>query len=144
MGKNDDGYEAAKLVMDDYELRDDEYYLDDLEDNAEEREESEHGVMDDDDDEANEGREDDSETEAEDEVEDEADNMRAFMNNERRGEIASLEESIIDYSEQITRASSSEGITTLNMPSIMTLYMLINMAEGRCVELRREIASSMQ
>ena len=137
VGTSEDGYEAVKLVMDDYELRDNEYYLDDMEDSAEEHEESEYGLMNDDDDEANEGRDDDSETEAKDEVEDEADNMRAFMNNERRGEIASLEESIIDYNEQITRASSSEGIATLNMPSIMTLYMLINMAEGRCAELRR-------
>ena len=101
-------------------------------------------MMNDDDDGANKGREDDSETEAEDKVEDEADNMQAFMNNERRGEIASLEETIIDYNEQITRASSPEGMATLNMPSIMTLYTLINMAEGRCVELRREIASSRQ
>ena len=98
--------------------------------------------MDDEDDEANEGREGDSETEAEDEVEDEADDIQAFMNNERRGEIASLEETIIDYNEQITRGSSPEGMATLNMPTIMTLYMLINMAEGRCVELRREIADS--
>ena len=126
-----------------------------MEDSNEEHEESEYGMMNDDDDEANEGREDEEsfrfgadteppETDTEDEVEDEADNMQAFMNNESRGEIASLEESIIDYNEQITRASSSEGLTTLNMPSIMTVYMLINMAEGRCVELRREIASSGQ
>ena len=41
VGKNEDGYEAMKLVMDDYELRDNEYYLDDMEDSAEEHENSE-------------------------------------------------------------------------------------------------------
>ena len=41
--KNDDGYEAIKLVMpDDYELLEDEYYLDDLEDSVSENEDSEY------------------------------------------------------------------------------------------------------
>ena len=147
--RSEDGYQAIKLVLEGtYELKDGENYLDDFEDMAlenEQAEESERGLMNDDEDENDdyddyEGRE----TEAENEMEDEADNMQAFMNNERRGEIASLEETIRDYNEQITRASSPEGMATLNMPSIMTLYTLINMAEGRCVELRREIASSRQ
>ena len=111
VSRHEDGYEAIKLVMaDDYELGDDEHYLDDMEDTVDEDDDSEYGMRNDDDDEANEGREDDDEasegpqednieieanerdleTEAEDEVEDEADNMQAFMNNERRGEIASL------------------------------------------------------
>ena len=86
--RNDDGYEAVKLVMDDYELADEnEWFLDDLEDSNEELDDSEYGMRNDDDDEANEGREDDSETEAEDEMEDEADNIQAMINNERREEI---------------------------------------------------------
>ena len=55
VSRHDYGYEAIKLVMDDYELGEDEHYLDDMEDGAEEHEESEYGVMNDDD-EANEGR----------------------------------------------------------------------------------------
>ena len=88
--------------MDDYELGEDEHYLDDMEDTVGEEEDSEYGVRNDDDDEANEGREDEEsfrfgadteppETDTEDEVEDEADDIQAFMNNERRGEIATLE-----------------------------------------------------
>ena len=95
VSRHEDGYEAIKLVMqDDYELGENEHYLDDMEDNAEETEDSEYGVRNNEDDEANEGREDDSETEAEDEVDDEADNMQALINNERRGEIATLEHHI--------------------------------------------------
>ena len=52
-------------------------------------------MMNDDDDEANEGREDDPETEAEDEVEDEAEDFQAFLDNERQKEVASLVEQII-------------------------------------------------
>ena len=111
-----------------------------MEDNAEDNDESEYGMRNDQDDEANEGREDDSETEAEDEVEDEvedeADNMQAMINNERRGEIATLEHHIRDYNDRVGNESTPSGIMTLNM--------LINMAEGRCRELRGEIASSRQ
>ena len=108
----------------------------------------------DDDDEANEGREDDDEasegpqednieieakgsnpeTEAEDEMEDEADNMQAFIHNERRGEIATLEEHIRDYNDRMANETSPSGI--------MTLITLINMAEGRCRELREQLANS--
>ena len=58
MSRHDDGYEAIKLVMDDYELGEDEHYLDDMEDSVGEDEDSEYGMRNDDDDEANEGRED--------------------------------------------------------------------------------------
>ena len=94
-----DGYEAVKLVMEDYELADEnEWYLDDLEDSYEDDQDSEYGLRnyeDDDDEEeeeAHEGRQDDSETEAEDEMEDEADNIQAMINNERREEIEQLNE----------------------------------------------------
>ena len=40
MSRQEDGYEAIKLVMDDYELQENEYFLDDMEDSAEETEES--------------------------------------------------------------------------------------------------------
>ena len=65
-------------------------------------------------------------TQAEDEMEDEADNMQAFMNNERRGEIATLEENIRDYNDRVGNESTPDGI--------MTLFMMINQAEGRCRE----------
>ena len=62
MSRHDDGYESIKLVMvDDYELGEDEHYLDDLEDTVDDEEDSEYGLRNDDD-EANEGREDDDET----------------------------------------------------------------------------------
>ena len=137
VSRHDDGYEAIKLVMDDYELGDDEHYLDDMEDTVEDEDDSEYRVRNDDDDEANEGqREDNIETEDEDEVEDEADNIQAFMNNERRGEIASLEGDISDYNDRMENETSPSGI--------MTFITLINMAEGRCRELREQIASSRQ
>ena len=75
-----------------------------------------------------------SESEAEAEMEDEADNMQEMINNERRGEIATLEHHIRDYNDRMADETTPSGI--------MMLTMLINMAEGRCVELRREIASS--
>ena len=54
-------YEAVKLVMEDYELAEEyEWFLDDLEDSNEENEDSEYGLRNDDDDEANEGQEDDT------------------------------------------------------------------------------------
>ena len=104
-------------------------------------------MNDDDDDEANEVREDEEsfqfgadteppETEDEDEVEDEADNIQAFMNNERRGEIASLEGDISDYNDIMENETSPSGI--------MTFITLINMAEGRCRELREQLRNSRQ
>ena len=146
--RSEDGYEAVKLVMDDYELAgENEWFLDDLEDSHKEQEESEYGMMNDDDDEANQGREDEEsfrfgadteppETESEAEVEDEADNIQAFMNNERRGEIATLEGHISDYNDRMANETSPSGI--------MTFITLINMAEGRCRELREQIANSRQ
>jgi len=137
VSRHDDGYEAIKLVMDDYELGEDEHYLDDMEDSVDEEDDSEYGVRNDDDDEANEGpQEDNIETEDEDEVEDEADNMQAFMNNERRGEIATLEGDISDYNDRMANETSPSGI--------MTFITLINMAVGRRRELREQLANSRQ
>ena len=82
----------------------------------------------------NEGDYSESEAEAEMEIEDEAENMQAFINNERREEVASLVEQIRDYSERVRDESTPDGI--------MTLFMMINQAEERCRELRRHIAAS--
>ena len=71
------------------------------------------------------------ESEAAAEMEDEADNMQAMINNERRGEIASLEGHISDYNDRMANETSPSGI--------MTFITLINMAEGRCRELRGEL-----
>ena len=137
VSRREGSYEAIKLVMDDYELGEDEHYLDDMEDSVGEEDDSEYGVRNDDDDEANDGpQEDNIETEDEDKVEDETDNMQAFMNNERRGEIASLEGHISDYNDRMENETNPSGI--------MTFITLINMAEGRCRELREEIANSRQ
>ena len=43
-----------------------------------------------------------------DEVEDEADNMQSFMNNERRGEIASLEGHISDYKDSMANETQRQ------------------------------------
>ena len=57
ISKNDDGYEAIKLVMpDDYELLEDEHYLDDMEDSCEETEDLEYRLRNDYDQERNEER----------------------------------------------------------------------------------------
>ena len=125
----------------DYGLRNDDG------DEADERRENHEarwgGRQDEDDDEAPqednveiETNERDPETDAEDEMEDEADDVQAFMNNERRGEIASLEGHISDYNDRITNETSPSGI--------MTFITLISMAEGRCRELREQIANSRQ
>ena len=132
--RNDDGYEAVKLVMDDYEIADEnEWFLDDLEDSNEELDDSEYRMRNDDDDEANEGRGGDSETEAEDEMEDEAEDYEALVSNEMREEVAALVEQIRDYSEQMGNESTPSGIMTLNM--------LINQAAERCRELRGQLAA---
>ena len=153
VSRHDDGYEAIKLVMDDYELGEDEYYLDDMEDNVGEEDDSEYGLRNDDDDEANEGREDDDEareapqeenieietnerdpeTDAEDEMEDEAEDYEALVSNEMREEVAALVEQIRDYSERLGNESNPDGY--------MTLCMLINQAEERCRELRTELTA---
>ena len=69
-------------------------------------------------------------------MEDEADNMQAMISKERRGQIATLEHHIRDCNDRMGNESTPAGITTLNM--------LINMAEGRCRELRGELANSRQ
>ena len=163
VSRHDDGFEAIKLVMaDDYELGEDEYYLDDLEDSAEEQDDSEYGMRNDDGDEADERREDhearwggrqdedddeapqednveietnehDPETDAEDEMEDEAEDYEALVSNEMREEVAALVEQIRDYSERMGNESNPDGVMTLNM--------LIYQANGRCRELRMRLAA---
>ena len=156
VSRHDDGYEAIKLVMDDYELGEDEHYLDDLEDTVEDEQDSDYGLRNDDGDEADErrendearwggrqhedddedddgGRERDPETDAEDEMEDEAEDYEALVNNEMREEVAALVEQIRDYSERMGNESTPSGIMTLNM--------LINQANERCRELRTQLAA---
>ena len=141
--RSEDDYQAIKLVMaSTYELKDGEHYLDDVEDMAlqdEEAQESERGMMNDDDDSANEGRDDaesfqfGADTEPPDEMEDEAEYYEALVNNEMREEVAALVEQIRDYSERMGNESSANGIMTLNM--------LINQAAERCRELRMQLAA---
>ena len=130
--KDDD--QAIKLVLEStYELKHGEYYQDDVEDMAltyAEAEESESGLMNDDNDSANEGREDE---ESPDEMEDEAEDYEALVNNEMREEVAALVEQIRDYSERMGNESTPGGIMTLNM--------LINQAAERCRELRMQLAA---
>ena len=130
MTRYDDGYEAIKLVMDDYELGENENYLDDVEDAHDENyPDSEYGMRNDEDDDNNSERSD-----AETEYADEALVYAQFLNNERREEIESLEEQIRSHSNQMASESTVSGVMTVNM--------MINQAEERIQELRRQIASS--
>ena len=116
--------------MDDYELGENENYLDDVEDAQDENypDDSEYGLRNDADDDNNSERSD-----AETEYADQALVCAQFLNNEAREEIASLVEQIRTYAEQLTDETNSNGF--------LTLGMLINQAEGRCRELVREIAN---
>ena len=67
-------------------------------------------------------------------MEDKAEDMQAFINNERREEIQAVEEQRRDYNEQMTREATHSGIMALNM--------LLNQADERCRELRRQIVAS--
>ena len=123
----DDGYEAIKLVMEDYELRENENYLDDVEDaNDENYPDTDCMLRHDEDDDNNSERSD-----AETEYADEALVYAQHLNNEASEEIASLVEQIRTYNDQMRWESSESGI--------MTMHMLINQAAERCRELRREI-----
>ena len=137
--KHDDGYEALKLVMDDYELVENEYDLDDMEDaNDEEYPDSDYGLRHDEDDDNNSEREDESATErdeADAEVEDEAANMEAFLNNVRREEIQTLTEQL----QTLHGLSSSQSSASEMM---MMMMMMINLAEERIVELRTQLQNS--
>ena len=133
----EDGYQAIKLVLEStYELKHGEYYLDEVEDMAltyAESEESESGLMNDSDDDNNSPRSDrDSNQHEPDPEEDEDEGHQNFFNNERRGEIAALEGHISDYNDSMANETTPSGI--------MTLITLINMAEGRCRELREQLA----
>ena len=121
MTRYDDGYEAIKLVMDDYELGENENYLDDVEDANDENYPDEFENP------ADEGGDSDAETE----YADESLVYAQFLNNEAREEIASLVEQIRVYNDQMSPESS--------VSETMTLNMLINQAYQRCRELGREI-----
>ena len=125
----DDGYEAIKLVMDDYELGENENYLDDVEDAHDENyPDSEYGLRNDADDDNNSERSD-----AETEYADESLVHNQHLNNEAREEIASLMEQIRDYNDQLRQETNGMGF--------LTLGMLIQQAEERCQELTRAIAN---
>ena len=104
-------------------------------------------MMNDDDDEANERREDDSETEAEDEVEVEADNIQAMINNERREEIEQLSDKRREGIASLTRdLEGYEDLTAqqTKINGIMTANFTIHQSQLRIAELRNQIALSRQ
>jgi len=169
VSRHEDGFEAIKLVMDgDYELRENEYYLDDLDDNAEEREDSdsEYGTMNDDGDEGEERREDhearwggrqdegDSETEADDDRRE----VINQLNHERQQEIAQLNQERQEAIEQLNQerrqeiASLTRELEDNNHTSyqqntldgVMTLHYVIHASQLRIAELKNEIALSRQ
>ena len=139
--RSEDDYQAIKLVLEStYELKHGEYYLDDVEDMAltyAEAEESDSGLMNDSDDDNNSPRSDrDSNPNEPDPEEDEDEGHQTFVDNERLGEIATLEGHISDYNDKMANERSPSGI--------MTFITLINMAEGRCRELREQIRNGGQ
>ena len=128
VGRYDDGYQAIKLVMDDYVLKEGENLLDDVEDeNDEDYPDSEVGLRHDEDDDNSER------SDAETEYADEALVYAQVLNNEAREEIASLMEQIRIFHEQMRDETNGDGL--------LTLGMLIRQADVRCEELRREIAN---
>ena len=123
--KNSDGYEAIKLVMDDYDLGDDEYYLDDMEEANDEAREPE--------DESEADEEDiDTPLQGSDDENDDED-IAVSLNREMREEMAALAEQIRDNREQMARETTTSGI--------MIMGMLINQAEERIEYLRNHLAS---
>jgi len=129
VGRLEDGYQAIKLVMDDYVLKEGENLLDDVEDeHDEDHPDSEHWMREDEDDDNNSERSD-----AETEYADEDLVNGQHLNNEAREEIASLMEEIRAHHERMMDETNSDGF--------MTLGMLIRQADVRCEELRREIAN---
>ena len=129
VGRLEDGYQAIKLVMDDYVLKEGEDFLDDLEDGEDENyPDSEFGLRHDEEDDNNLERSD-----AETEYADEDLVLGQHLNNEAREEIASLMEEIRNHHERMRDESNSDGF--------LTLGMLIRQADERCEELRREIAN---
>ena len=105
VSRNEDGYEAIKLVMGDYELGENEHYLDDMEDAAEENEPEESTYIDS-----------DAETESE---EDTATSVR----NEMRMELEALTEQLQNYNDLWDNERTASGIMTVNM--------MINQTEER-------------
>ena len=129
VARYDDGYQAIKLVMDDYVLKESENFLDDVEDaNDESYPDSDCWVREDENDDNNSERSD-----AETEYADESLVYAQHLNNEAREEIASLMEQISDYNDQLRQETNGLGF--------LTLGMLIQQAEERCQELTRAIAN---
>ena len=120
--RNEDGYEAIKLVMDGYELGENECYLDDLEDAAEENEPSEAP--------ADEEDESDVGTDTEPEEEDDEEDLATALNNERREELEALNEQLQSYNDLLRNDSTVSGIMTMNM--------MINQTEERIRELNHQ------
>ena len=128
VARYDDGYQAIKLVMDDYVLKEGEDFLDDLEYGEDENyPDSEFGLRHDEDDDNSER------SDAETEYADEELVYGQVLNNQAREEIASLMEEIRNYHERMGDESNSDGL--------LTLGMLIRQADVRCEEVRREIAN---
>ena len=124
MTRYDDGYEAIKLVMDDYELGDNENDLDDVEDAADENYPDELGSPAD--------GEDDSDAETE--YADKADVYALHLDNERREEIETLTEQL----------QTLHGLSSSQSPisEMMMMNMMINLAEARIIELRTQLGNS--
>ena len=101
--------------MDDYELGENEYYLDDLEDSAEENEPSE-GPADEED-------KSDVGTDAEPEEEDDEEDIATALNNERREELEALTEQLQSYNDLLRNESTVSGIMTMNM-------MIVNLKDS--------------
>ena len=127
VARYDDGYQAIKLVMDDYVLKESENFLDDVEDAEDENYPDCECMLKNDEDDDNNSERSDAETE----YADEGLVYAQILNNEAREEIASLMEQIRVYNEQLGPESS--------VSETMTLNMLINQAYERCRELGREI-----
>ena len=140
--RSEDGYQAIKLVLEGtYELKDGENYLDDFEDMAlenEAAEESERGLMRDDEDENDDY--DDYEGRQDDEMEDEADDVQARreeivqLNHERQQEIASLTRELEDNHDLTEQQSTVYGVNAVNY--------VIHASQLRIAELKNQIALS--
>ena len=105
VSRNEDSYEAIKLVMADYELGENEHYLDDMEDAAEENEPEESTYIDS-----------DAETESEEDI-------ATSVRNEMRMELEALTEQLQDYNDLLDNERTASGIMTVNM--------MINQTEER-------------
>ena len=119
-----DGCEAVKLVMKDYELGYEEYYLDDLEDSVGENEPPEEPQDDDDQDDS------DIESESDDEVDID---LRTALNNDLMEELEALTRQLQTLRGLLTYESRVSGI--------MTIKVMINQAEERVIYIRTHLSN---